>query len=435
MFETIRTFGVSLWAVLATMAPYLLLGFGVAGLLHVLIPTALVRRHLGGKGMGPVVKAALFGIPLPLCSCGVIPVAASLRKSGASSAATSSFLIATPQTGVDSIFVTYSLLGGVIAIFRPLAALISGVIGGGAVAALGARHLRHNASVAPEQRGGGASGAGGKLAEALRYGFWTLPGDIGRSLLVGLVIASLITVVLPPGKFADVFGTGMPAMFAMLALGVPIYVCATASVPVAAALIVTQGVSPGAALVFLMTGPATNLATIVTVARIMGRRTAVVYLAVVMVTALASGLALDALGSSVAVVPAPHEHAMAGGWTWVRHGSGLILLALLLSVVVRGAFARLLTKSRSESEGDAAPEHLVLNIEGMTCTHCARSVERALAECEGVNSATVDLPVGTARVRGQDLDTDGLCSAVRALGYGASTAGHVAGDPQLRNEG
>jgi len=186
------------WLVLAEMSPYLLLGFAVAGLLSVVLSPETVERHLGGRGAGPVLKAALFGIPLPLCSCGVIPVATSLRRHGATQGATTSFLLSTPQTGVDSVMVTFSLLGWVFAVFRPLVALVTGLVGGSAVALLESNGAAGK-DTALECRDACCNGddSTGKIRRAIRYAFVTLPQDIGKPLLIGLVVVGIIATIVP----------------------------------------------------------------------------------------------------------------------------------------------------------------------------------------------------------------------------------------------
>lgn len=286
---------IAVWNTFKEMAPYLLFGFIFAGALSVLIKPETVERHLGGRGMWQVVKASLLGVPLPLCSCSVIPVGASLRRHGAGSGATSSFLISTPQTGVDSIMVTLSLLGPVFAVIRPFVAFVSGIIGGGLVMRFGSEGER-------EREGAGTcsceccdeANEKSGFVKALSYGFLTLPRDIGRALIVGVVLAGVISAIVPDNLFSGILGGGILSMLVMMAAGTPVYVCATASVPIAAALI-SKGVSPGAALVFLMTGPATNAATITTVWKMMGKRTTFLYLGAVAVTALAAGALLDAV--------------------------------------------------------------------------------------------------------------------------------------------
>jgi len=327
VFDLLRQIVVDFWAVFAEMSPYLLFGFFVAGLLSMLISRRTVERHLGGSGLLPLFKAAIFGIPLPLCSCGVIPVSMSLHKHGASKGATISFLLSTPQTGVDSIFVTYSLLGPVFAIFRPLAALVTGLVGGILVNLFGHQDASPVPSGDQPQDCPTVPTYREKLVAGLKYGFVTLPRDIGKPLLLGLVIAAIISALVPDDFFAERLGTGLPAMLVMMAVGIPIYVCASASVPVAAALIL-KGLSPGAALVFLMTGPATNAAGLATIWNTLGRRTALLYLLSVAGCALASGLLLDAIIQSTHIHHTmAHAHAMLP--PVVEYASAAILLVLL----------------------------------------------------------------------------------------------------------
>ncbi len=408
--------------VLFNMAPYLLFGFFVAGVLSVFISQTLIERHLGGRGFAPVLKATVLGIPLPLCSCGVIPVSASLRKHGASKGATTGFLISTPQTGVDSLFVTYSLLGPVFTLFRPFAALISGLLGGALVAATDRDAAQANGAARGSCTDDCCSTTShGKIYSALKYGFVTLPGDIARSLLIGLAAAAVITAAAPPHAFADIFGTGLGAMLVLLVLGMPFYVCATASVPVAAAMITTLGVSPGAALVFLMTGPATNGATIVTLWKVMGPRSTAMYIVAVMITALASGLLLDAIVTAGDVqVAHEHAHELFPGYETVRIASGVALLAIL-GVAVGGPIVKRWGggKAHLTSESD---QTLTLSVAGMTCSHCAGSVKRGLSECAGVASVEVDLSAGKVVVAGKNVDPAILCAAVTGLGYKARLA-------------
>ena len=241
MFDILAKVVVESWQVLGQMAPYLLFGFLVAGILSVCFSPQWIERHLGRRGFGPVVKASLLGVPLPLCSCGVIPVAASIRRHGASRAATTSFLLSTPQTGVDSIAITYALLGPIFAVFRPIAAFITGLVGGGLVQLFG------------EQEGKEDSAGGKNTActepccadkqshnivwRSLHYGFITLPRDIGAALLLGVIVAGAIGVFVPDNSWHAYLGGGIGSILIMMAIGVPIYVCAAASIPIAAGLI------------------------------------------------------------------------------------------------------------------------------------------------------------------------------------------------------
>jgi len=413
MLDMIQSFLLEFWSVLAEMSPYLLFGFLVAGLLSVLISPEAVERHLGGKGMMPVAKSALFGVPLPLCSCGVIPVAASLRRHGATRGATTAFLLSTPQTGVDSIFVTFSLLGATFAIFRPIAALVTGLIGGWLVTLLVSEDRTENGTVAGRGVVRSADDREqGKFVQFLRYGFVDLPRDIGKALLVGLIVAGAISVAVPEDYFAGVLGTGIGAKLVMMLIGIPIYVCATGSVPIAAALI-AKGISPGAALVFLMTGPATNAATIATVWKTMGKKTAILYLGSVAVCALAGGILLDYVFTLRAESFAGahiHLHSMVPAY--VNTTCAVVLLAILGYALLWSSPQ--LDVSTTSPKGAAT---MILHIGGMTCSHCVETVRRALAECAGVTSAQVDLKSGIAVIGGEGFDVRSLIRAVESVGY------------------
>jgi uncharacterized membrane protein YraQ (UPF0718 family)/copper chaperone CopZ len=416
------------WQVLGQMAPYLLLGFLVAGVLSVSIPPEWVERHLGRRGFGSVWKASLLGVPLPLCSCGVIPVSASIRRHGASRAATVSFLLSTPQTGVDSIAVTYALLGPVFAIFRPVAALVTGLFGGGLAQLLGEAN---GAEAEEKPRSLDCTDAccadehdRGKLLRALRYGFVTLPRDLGLALLVGIIIAGAMAALVPQDRLEAYIGGGISSILLLMAAGVPLYICATASVPIAAGLMYV-GASPGAALAFLIAGPATNAAAFTSIWKVLGRRTAIVYLITVGASAVACGLLFDWLVPALeATLPAvgSHAHAIAEGG-WFYHAAALLLLAVL-------GFSYLSTRppesaTEEVNEGTAVTPNqghrLELVVTGMTCGHCVQSVKRALVEITGVRSAEVSLANGRVVVKGDDLNREQLVAAVAGLGFAAKT--------------
>ncbi len=327
------------WLVLGEMAPFLLFGFAVAGLLSIVMSPEWTERHFGGRGLRPVFEAALWGIPMPLCSCSVIPVVASMRRHGASRAATTAFLLATPQTGVDSVAVTYALLGPVFAIFRPIAALVSGILGGCLVLALGQRrHAADDPSEMPPCTEPCCTGelSQGPLRRAVRYGFVTLPRDLATSLAVGILIAGAMAALVPePGQLEDYLGGGLLSIVILMIVGIPLYVCATASVPIAAGLIYL-GASPGAALAFLIAGAATNASTFPTIWRVLGRRTALIYLLTVAVSAIVCGLLLNLVaaefGSGI-----PHlagqlgaDHMEHVAW-WSSLAAAALVAVLLLS--------------------------------------------------------------------------------------------------------
>ncbi len=291
-------------------APWLLLGLVMAGLIRAWVPMALVGRSLGGSGLGAVTRAALIGAPLPLCSCGTLPAAISLHRSGASKATTTSFLIATPETGVDSVALSWVLLGPFLALFRPLAAILSaitaGLLVGRAETASTPAVTMQPVGVAPVAScDGGCCGHDGhhdqaksdgspfwrRTIDGLAYAFTDLLDDLALWLVIGIAAAGLVVTVAPPDLLAG-WGSGLWAMLLVLVISVPMYVCATASTPLAAAMLLA-GVSPGTVLVFLLAGPASNLASLALVRRELGGRALAAYLTGVAGVALLLGLGLD----------------------------------------------------------------------------------------------------------------------------------------------
>jgi uncharacterized membrane protein YraQ (UPF0718 family)/copper chaperone CopZ len=432
MTETLTTIVFESWSVLCEMAPYLLFGFLVAGILSICISPQFVERHLGRKGFTPVWKAAMFGVPLPLCSCGVIPVAASFRRHGASQAAVTSFLLSTPQTGVDSIAVTYALLGGLFAVYRPIAALATGLLGG----LLVMLSTQPNHSLAPHESPTPRCTESccaerhrhNIVWRSLEYGFVTLPRDIGLALLLGVVIAGAITALVPANQWHAYLGGGLLSIVIAMLIGTPLYVCASASVPIAAGLI-HMGASPGAALAFLIAGPATNAATIATVWKLLGRTTAAIYLASIALSAVLGGLLLDWLYRSLDIalpVLTTHTHEMhAASWL------GTFWAILLLAILAYSYTAKPHEEEHPAMEVvDVANETPIeLAIDGMTCDHCKATVVQALENCQGVRSVQVNLPKGRATILGNPLNVDNLVAAVKSAGYRAHP---VANDASTR---
>ena len=289
---------------------YILLGFFVAGLLHEFLPTSLITRHLGQERPRSVLLAALFGAPIPLCSCGVLPAAAALRRKGASRSALMAFLISTPETGVDSVALTWGLLGPLMAVVRPLVAIATGIAAGllglfvrddaGASESEPLAAACHAHDHAGEAAPGDASAPPWRtrLRAAIGYGFGSLLDEIAFWLVVGLALTGLLAGLLPNDFFSSVLGwdRGLLPMLAMAAASVPLYLCASASTPVAAALI-AKGLSPGAALVFLLVGPATNAATVAVARPLLGPRRLRIYLLTILALSLAAGFALDLLAA------------------------------------------------------------------------------------------------------------------------------------------
>lgn len=355
MIDVVVNIIIESWHVLVEAGPYVLFGFFVAGLLKAYVPDSFMARHLGGNSVWSVIKAAVIGVPLPLCSCGVLPAALGLRKQGASKGATTSFMIATPETGVDSMAVTYALIDPIMTVIRPIAASLTAIFAGVLVNAFPEKEkvsLPMNGIMAsmPTDPGQDQGGCGcssgccntagdpttyGKFRSGMEYAFGEMIADIGRWLLVGVVIAGIISAAMPANALDQYVGTGFLSYLVMLVVALPLYVCATASTPIAASLLL-KGLSPGAALVFLLAGPATNGATITVMLKTMGKRAAGLYVFSIVVCSLALAWAVDRLyeylGLDIMAVVSEVEEILPH---WVGVASGIIILLLVVRSFVR----------------------------------------------------------------------------------------------------
>ncbi|VAX22692.1 Uncharacterized membrane protein, YraQ family [hydrothermal vent metagenome] len=299
---------ISAWGLLKDSAIFILGGFLLAGVMKVFLPMDIVGRFLGGPGLRPVIRASVIGIPLPLCSCSVLPSAMALRKMGASRAATNAFLISTPESGVDSISISYALLDPIMAIFRPIAAFITALTAGVLENIFGVKENETEKATEPVADDCGCNSSceapkpENKFMEGLRYAFFDLMDDLAFWMVIGLLLAGVILTVIPDNFFAGIAGEGYLAMPIMLFIGVPMYICATSSTPMAAALIM-KGLSPGAALVFLLAGPATNIGGIMIIRDFMGKRSALLYLVSIAVCSITLGVSLDLLYSALDIDP------------------------------------------------------------------------------------------------------------------------------------
>ena len=369
---------------LNTMAPYLLLGFLLAGVIHAYVPRRLYARYLSQPDFRSVALAALFGVPLPLCSCGVIPTAMSLRREGASKGAVTSFLIATPQTGVDSIVATYSVLGLPFAVIRPVVALVTALAGGWTVNRL---TRSETDGILPAEGDCEVRRSGSRFVEALRYGFVDMIQDIGRWLVLGLLVAGLITILVPDNFFASFADKPLLNMAVVLLFSIPMYLCATGSIPIAAALML-KGLSPGAALVLLMAA----------------------YLGAIVAGAVGFGLAIDYLLPAAWFVPSGAVHAAChgeAGYSWVEVASSALLSALLVYALMKRFIHR---------KNDTSMTKQIYRVGGMSCNHCKASVEKNLALLPSVTAVEVDLTAGTVAVEGT-ADAAEIRKVIEALGF------------------
>jgi uncharacterized membrane protein YraQ (UPF0718 family) len=341
------------------MAPYIMLGILIAGMLHVLLSREFVARHVGGKNLASVFKASLFGVPLPLCSCGVVPTAVYLKNAGASKSAVTAFLISTPQTGIDSIAATYGMLGPVFAFFKAAAALIMGTAGGAAEYLLD----RRKGNTAPAEAGipvinvkpaapaAEQNSFFGKLKEIWNYAVFELLDDIALNFITGLGIAAVISIVIPEDFFNyPVLSNPLVSMVLMIIIGIPMYICSTSSIPVAVALI-AKGLSPGAAYVFLVAGPATNAASLAVIGKTLGRKTTIRYLVSIIVGSLVFGFVMDAFYTGFGLSPfgaADRNLSAEDGPGVFLYAVSAVFLILLIFLVSRRLYFKL--KKRQSSD-------------------------------------------------------------------------------------
>ena len=412
LFESFRLLG--------AMAPYLLFGFLVAGILKVLLPEEKIVSHLGRGKILSSIKASLVGIPLPLCSCGVIPAAVALRKQGANKGSTLSFLISTPTTGVDSILATYSLLGSLFTIFRVVTSFITAVICGIITNFV----IKEESSSFDEsiscscnectEEKVEAHGVYEKIKYVLYYSFVEFIDDIGKWVLIGIIIGGMISYVVPRELISGYLGSDWKAMILMLLIGIPIYVCATGSIPIVAALML-KGMSPGAGLVFLLAGPATNTVTITVITKELGKRAVVLYLISISVASIISGMVLNAIWLQKWNIQYIHTTNFMPNW--INISCALILLGLILfSCIKKFYLNKIITREMEMTkEGE-----IIINVPDMNCQHCVKSIQEALNKLENVEDVKVDLNTKKVKILSKTMsDKDSLVKSINASGFKA----------------
>lgn len=393
------------------MSPYILLGFFLAGVMHAFVPNGLYQKYLGTKSFRSVLNAAILGVPIPLCSCGVIPTAMSLRKEGASKGAAVSFLIATPQTGIDSIIATYSLMGLPFALLRPIAALFTALFGGQMVN-LTDSDKNETAPSKTKACSSVKSSFKDKVIETFRYAYVEMIQDIGRWLIVGLVVAGLITVFVPESFFALFAGNSLLSMLLVLVFAIPMYLCATGSIPIAVALMM-KGLSPGTALVLLMAGPAVNAASMLVVGKVLGKKTLIIYILSITLGAILFGLGIDYL-----LPPEWFSAPIARMAECSECGPSVFNIICTITLILLLVNAMILRyRHKKNCTEDACIEmEKIYKIEGLRCNRCKENAEKAIASIEGVESVSIDLASGEAVVKGT-FDEASMKKAVESLGF------------------
>jgi len=416
MIDLLNKYLFELWDLTMEMSPYLLLGFLIAGILYVYFPKEKVSKYLGKNDFRSTLNAALIGVPLPLCSCGVIPTGISFYKNGASKGSSVSFLISTPQTGVDSILATYSLLGLPLAIIRPVIALVTGVIGGLVTNSVTTKEEFRAEDQVPERAEISRTNAV-RIKQMMNYAFVEFLQDISKWLIIGLLLAALMAVLIPDDFFSNYLGNEYLSMLLVLVASIPLYVCATGSVPIAAVLLM-KGLSPGAAIVFLMAGPATNAATITVIGKVLGRKTLLSYLISIIGGAAIFGILVNELlprewfTSYIDQIHGGHgSHLLP---YWAKAVSSILLIGLLINGYIQKYIKR---KKGHEITTNNEMIKKSVKVNGMTCNHCKANVENNLGSIAGVDNIEVDLESGKVTITGDQIDLTAVKNKVEGIGY------------------
>ncbi len=427
--DYLKIFAIDFVGVLNDMSPYLLLGFLFAGLLKVFLPQKFIDRQLSKPNFKSVLYASLLGVPMPLCSCGVIPTGVSFYKNGAGKGATVSFLISTPQTGVDSILATYALLGLPFAIIRPFVALITGVFGGvltnkwtrkegvGQVrktaTCTDGSYCANDSCNTDGSHKASTNTIGSKWRMVFQYAFVDFLQDIAKWLIIGLLLAALVSVLVPDNFFEQFIGNTYLEMLIILLVAVPLYVCATGSIPIVAMLML-KGLSPGAALVFLMAGPATNMATITVLQKSLGTKTLFSYLFAIIVGAVFFGVLLNLYlpASWFGVEATPHMHGFHLIPEWAEWLSSVLLIAFIIN-----AFYQRAKQDTVGIKNSANMKDINVIVNGMNCNHCKNSVEKNVSALPNIESAVVNLSEKQLTISGKNIDLALVQQTIEDLGF------------------
>ena len=401
------------------MAPWLLLGFVFAGLFKAWFPDRWADEYLSKPNFSSVIWASVLGVPLPLCSCGVLPMAVSLHKKGASKGAINSFLISTPQTGIDNILATYSLLGLPFAIARPIIAFISGIFGGAVM-----NWFSKGEKVAAIQSEISCASTNATQSKSvwkgLKYSFFELFGEMYGWLLIGLALAAILNLVLPndlSSLFAQYPGADL---FIALLISVPMYICATGSIPIALVLLL-KGFSPGAAIVLLMAGPATNIAGIVLLSKSISVRFATIYVASITVASLFFGFLTNLIFTNASFIQLLGNQAACmsceSSANIYQIGSLVVLSGLVLYFVYNTVFQKVAPYLRKGSNEPLSTYRY--KVTGMTCKNCSKKIDARLWQEKRVKRVELLLEKGTLEVE-TSLSSEKIVKIVTDLGYGCS---------------
>lgn len=421
------------------MGPYILLGLFFVGLMNLFVTKSMIEKHIGKNNYWSIFKSAFLGVPLPLCSCGVIPTAVYMTNNNASKPAVISFLISTPQTGVDSIIATYGMMGPVFAIFRPLAALIMGFIGGisskfyldkqnsqkkdeiDKIESSNKFKLKLNVvETKPINKAETENKPQSFYKKFIHYPYIEFLDDIAPQFIVGVIIAGLISYFIPDNYFSEMdLNSGFLGMLLMIIIGIPMYICATASIPIALALLL-KGFSPGVAFVFLAVGPATNAASLSILIKALGKKIVSIYLITIILTSILLGYFLDFIFNFIEIdimsqLPTHHHHSED-----IFDNTLFVFFSILLFVLLLGSIYRLYLKNYlqrfSSNKSDIENGYTIINVSGMTCNHCEMTVENAINKIDGVLESKADHTKSSVRIKG-DFDKNIVEEAINKSGY------------------
>ncbi len=473
MLETFKGISDHIVLIFIDMAPYLVLGLFFVGILHILFSKDFVLKHIGKDNIASVVKASVLGVPLPLCSCGVIPTAVFMSKNGASKGSVISFLISTPQTGIDSIMATYGMMGWLFAIYRPIVAFVSGIIGGIIVniftkkdgidiidenlinedaictdSCCGSEFTSSSLNIIEDDDSKGSFKIYSSLKKSYNYAFVEFLDDIAIHFIVGIILSGLISYYLPI-DFLQTYNldSGLTAMLIMVIIGIPMYICATASIPIAITLML-KGLSPGAALVFLSVGPLTNAASLSILYKVFSKKVLLIYLVTSSVLAIGFGYLFDFgivyFDYNVSeMISMNHEHTSDMTKLIYSIFSLYLLFALSMSIY-RRKFRKYFTASKKKNNNitnvkiksyikneSLLPKvetsfeekksntiyELKLLVDGMSCNHCVNNVKSGVNKLENIGNIEIDLSTKEVSITGKDLDKELITETINGLGY------------------
>ncbi len=407
------------------MAPYLMIGLIFVGILHIFFSKDLIIKHIGKNDISSVIKSTLFGIPLPLCSCGVIPSSVYMARNGASKPSVISFLISTPQTGIDSIIATYGMMGWVFAIFRPIAALFMGIISGIVTIFISKNDNNELKSIELKTNTENeidhysvknSNNLRQKFNKMTRYAFVEFLDDISIQFLIGLIIAGLISYFIPDDFFRDsTINSGFMGMILMILISAPMYVCATASIPIAVSLMM-KGFTPGVAFVFMAVGPATNAASFTIILKVLGKKLALAYIFSIIISAIIFGYILDYIFYYFQIdqnLILSHIHHHTEDSNNILFLSFSIIFSILL---VASYYRKIRDKFIIKKEFEVKNNDTIIKIDGMTCNHCVMNVEKAIKSTSGVRSVEISLNDKVAKIAG-DFNIEEVKKNIESMGY------------------